>query len=193
MLAGTVGRVLPGARVAWTVESGAQALQRYLYDVRDRPDLLMLDMSLTDIPGPEICRRVRAASADIVVLGITYSLDHYCQLAIDAGTQGLIAKSVTPKELAETMRNVLVRPFPGFPTTEQAHGSIVSASARRSRTLSKREREVLGLYADNYSTAEIAERLGIADSTVSVVVRHAKVKLDVATRSEAVRVFRASC
>ena len=124
----------------------------------------MLDMPLTDIPGPEICRRVRAASADIVVLGITsYSLDHYRQLAIDAGAQGLIAKSVTPKELAEAMRNVLVRPFPGFPTTEQAHGSIVSASARRSRTLSKREREVLGLYADNYSTAEIAERLGIAD------------------------------
>ncbi len=152
----------------------------------------MLDMPLTDIPGPEICRRVRAASADIVVLGITsYSLDHYRQLAIDAGAQGLIAKSVTPKELSEAMRNVLVLPFPGFPTTEQAHGSIVSASARRSRTLSKREREVLGLYADNYSTAEIAERLGIADSTVSVVVRHAKVKLDVATRSKAVRVFRA--
>lgn len=153
----------------------------------------MLDMPLTDIPGPEICRRVRAASADIVVFGITsYSLDHYRQLAIDAGAQGLIAKSVTPKkELAEAMRNVLVRPFPGFPTTEQAHGSIVSASARRSRTLSKREREVLGLYADNYSTAEIAERLGIADSTVSVVVRHAKVKLDVAARSEAVRMFRA--
>ncbi len=188
MLAGTVGRVLPGARVAWAVESGAQALQRYLYDMRDR-----LDMPLTDIPGPEICRRVRAASADIVVLGITsYSLDHYRQLAIDVGAQGLIAKSMTPKELAEAMRNVLVRPFPVFPTTEQAHGSIVSASARRSRTLSKREREVLGLYADNYSTAEIAERLGIADSTVSVVVRHAKVKLDVATRSEAVRVFRAS-
>lgn len=99
----------------------------------DRFALPMLDMPLTDIPGPEICRRVRAASADIVVLGITsYSLDHYRQLAIDAGSQGLIAKSVTPKELAEAMRNVLVRPFPGFPTTEQAHGSIVSASARRS-------------------------------------------------------------
>ena len=52
----------------------------------DRFALPMLDMSLTDIPGPEICRRVRAASADIVVLGITsYSLDHYRQLAIDAG------------------------------------------------------------------------------------------------------------
>ena len=54
----------------------------------------MLDMPLTDIPGPEICRRARAASADIVVLGITsYSLDHYRQLAIDAGDQGLIAKA----------------------------------------------------------------------------------------------------
>nr|WP_206112867.1 hypothetical protein [Bifidobacterium bifidum] len=33
--------------------------------------------------------------------------------------------------------------------------------------------------------------MGIADSTVSVVVRHAKVKLGVAARSEAVHVFRA--
>lgn len=72
----------------------------------------MLDMPLTDIPGPEICRRVRAASADIVVLGITsYSLDHYRQLAIDAGAQGLIAKSVTPKELAECPGTAV----PGFP------------------------------------------------------------------------------
>ena len=104
----------------------------------------MLDMPLTDIPGPEICRRVRAASADIVVLGITsYSLDHYRQLAIDAGAQGLIAKSVTPKELAEAMRNVLVLPFPGFPTDMQpqivvalalAHGtSIVTESIFENR------------------------------------------------------------
>ena len=105
----------------------------------------MRDMPLTDIPGPEICRRVRAASADIVVLGITsYSLDHYRQLAIDAGAQGLIAKSVTPKkELAEAMRNVLVRPFPGFPTDMQpqivvalalAHGtSIVTESIFENR------------------------------------------------------------
>lgn len=158
----------------------------------DRFALPMLDMPLTDIPGPEICRRVRAASATS-----WYLASHRIRWIITVSwrsmrAQGLIAKSVTPKkELAEAMRNVLVRPFPGFPTTEQAHGSIVSASARRSRTLSKREREVLGLYADNYSTAEIAERLGIADSTVSVVVRHAKVKLDVAARSEAVRMFRA--
>jgi len=97
----------------------------------DRFALPMLDMPLTDIPGPEICRRVRAASADIVVLGITsYSLDHYRQLAIDAGAQGLIAKSVTPKkELAEAMRNVLVRPFLGFPTTEQAHGYSIGIGA----------------------------------------------------------------
>ena len=104
----------------------------------DRFALPMLDMPLTDIPGPEICRRVRAASADIVVLGITsYSLDHYRQLAIDAGSQGLIAKSVTPKELAEAMRNVLVLPFPGFPTDMQAQIMVLSALADGSSVITE--------------------------------------------------------
>ena len=119
----------------------------------DRFALPMLDMPLTDIPVPR--------SAGVFVLHQPtswYLASHRIRWIITVSwrsmrAQGLIAKSVTPKELAEAMWNVLVRPFPGFPTTERAHGSIVSASARRSRTLSKREREVLGLYADNYSTA----------------------------------------
>lgn len=120
----------------------------------------MLDMPLTDIPGPEICRRVRAASADIVVLGITsYSLDHYRQLAIDAGAQGLIAKSVTPKkELAEAMRNVW---YGRSRVSDHGTGTWVDSvgiGATVPDTV-EAEREVLGLYADNYSTAEIAERL----------------------------------
>lgn len=41
----------------------------------------------------------------------------------------MIAKSVTPKELAEAMRNVLVLPFPGFPTTEQAHVDSIGIGA----------------------------------------------------------------
>ena len=77
----------------------------------DRFALPMLDMPLTDIPGPEICRRVRAASADIVVLGITsYSLDHYRQLAIDAGADVLVAGTATfkggPDAYADNIRRL---------------------------------------------------------------------------------------
>ena len=118
----------------------------------DRFALPMLDMPLTDIPGPEICRRVRAASATS-----WYLASHRIRWIITVSWRSMRAPRVDcQKRDAEGTRRSHVEcpgtPFPGFPTTEQ-HMSIVSASARRSRTLSKREREVLGLYADNYSTA----------------------------------------
>ena len=51
---------------------------------------------------------------------------------------------------------------------------------------------MLRLYAANLGTEEIAAKLGIKASTVFVVMKHAKAKLGVDTRSEAIRVFLAT-
>jgi DNA-binding CsgD family transcriptional regulator len=52
--------------------------------------------------------------------------------------------------------------------------------------LSAREREVLELVAVGHTNEEIAERLGIAHSTVATVLRSSMAKLDARTRVEAV-------
>lgn len=192
MLAQTVGRAMAGANVLWAVESGAQALHHCLYEgAAAVPDVLLLDMSLTDIPGAEVCRRIREAQQKPAVLCITsYSLHHYRRPAIDAGAQGLIDKSVTPRELAEAIAeiaqgNVLGE---GFLTAADAHAALLQ-DMQSNISLSKREQEVMQLYAANYSTEEIANKLGIKSSTVFVVVKHVKAKLGVTTRSEAIRIF----
>lgn len=89
---------MAGAKVVWAVGSGAQALHHCVYESDNAaPDVLLLDMPLTDILGPDVCRRIRETQDATAILGITsYSLDHYRQMAIDSGAQGLIAKSVTP-------------------------------------------------------------------------------------------------
>ncbi|WP_241519595.1 response regulator transcription factor [Bifidobacterium callitrichidarum] len=192
MLAQTVGRAMAGANVLWAVESGAQALHHCLYEGgQSVPDVLLLDMSLTDIPGPDVCRRIREAQERPAVLGITsYSLGHYQQLAIDAGAQGLIAKSVTPRELVSAISTIAQGATigEGFMTAAAARMKLVSAE-QSNADLSNREQEVLRLYAANFSTEEIAAKLGIKASTVFVVMKHAKTKLGVATRSEAIRAF----
>ncbi|MBW3093538.1 response regulator transcription factor [Bifidobacterium sp. 82T10] len=194
MLAQTIGRAMSGARVVWAVESGAQALHHCLYDKATMPDVLLLDMSLTDVDGVDVCRRIRMASDRPPILGITsYALDHYRQAVIDAGAQGLIPKSSTPRELAEAIRVVAAGGVigEGFTDAVTAHRSVVSAS-QPAEALSERERQVLDRYAANRSTDEIAEELGIKTSTVFVVVGHAKAKLKAATRAEAIRIYLAS-
>ena len=46
--------------MVWAVESGAQALHHCVYESDNAaPDVLLLDMPLTDILGPDVCRRIR--------------------------------------------------------------------------------------------------------------------------------------
>ncbi|RSX54490.1 response regulator transcription factor [Bifidobacterium samirii] len=193
LLAQTVGRAVPGGRVLWAVESGAGALHRCLYGGDTCPDVLLLDVSLTDMDGLTVCRRIRESSARPAVLCITsYDVGHYRETAIDAGAQGLISKSCRPRDLASAIGTVADGRAmeSGFMDAAVAHERVAAAAAERSRTmLSERERQVLDGYANNLDTEEIAALLGIRASTVFVVVRHAKAKLGVATRAEAVRAY----
>jgi DNA-binding CsgD family transcriptional regulator len=63
--------------------------------------------------------------------------------------------------------------------------SPVNGSTRQVR-LSKREREVLGLVAEGYSNAMIANRLGLSDATVKSYVENLLVHLNARNRAEAV-------
>ncbi|WP_236838399.1 helix-turn-helix domain-containing protein, partial [Bifidobacterium longum] len=65
----------------------------------------------------------------------------------------------------------------------------LTSAKRPTASLSKREQDVLRLYAANLSTEENAAKLGIKASTIFVVMKHAKAKLGVATRSEAIRAY----
>ncbi|MBT1173001.1 response regulator transcription factor [Bifidobacterium sp. MA2] len=191
MLARTIGRALPGARILWTESTGSAAVHRCLVGgVTAVPDVLVMDMSLTDMDGAEACRRIREASARPAVLAITsYAPDHYRRAAADAGAQGLIGKDVSPRELVDAIRLVATdTPMEGFRTAADAHGAL-SATARRNAGLSARERQVLELYARNLGTEEIADELGIRPSTVFVVLRRARLKLGASSRAEAIRLF----
>jgi response regulator of citrate/malate metabolism len=69
--AGYVGRV-PGFEVVGTAPSGQAAL-----DLVEslKPDLLLLDVYLPDIPGVEVLRRLRASRSPVDVLVITAARD----------------------------------------------------------------------------------------------------------------------
>jgi DNA-binding CsgD family transcriptional regulator len=60
--------------------------------------------------------------------------------------------------------------------------------ARPARRITARERQVLALVADGYSTAEIARALWITEDTVRTHIKRMMVRLDARTRAHLVAI-----
>ncbi|WP_164514639.1 response regulator [Bifidobacterium goeldii] len=87
MLTLLVHRDLPEVDVTWACRRGRDAVARCL-SADSRPDVLLVDMSLEGLSGVEVCRQVRAATADVALIGVTsFSLEYYAADALAAGAQ----------------------------------------------------------------------------------------------------------
>ena len=75
-----------------------------------RPDLILLDLDLPDLPGPEVLRRLRSdpASREIPVIGMTAGEDAALRLeAFAAGADDVITRPACDRLLMARVRNLL--------------------------------------------------------------------------------------
>lgn len=86
--------------ILWDRSGGLVA--EHLVMVREsRPDVLLLDMSLGETAGVEVCRAIRSRVADLRILGITaFPPDMYAADLAAAGAQGLVTKENDREVLA---------------------------------------------------------------------------------------------
>jgi uncharacterized protein (TIGR02266 family) len=99
-----------------TAASGEEALA---LAARERPALVVLDAHLPDIPGPEVCRRLKqpaaAEEAPIVVVTGSGAADEHAA-AIRAGADDVLAKPLSRMALVETVQRFIRFPEPrGLP------------------------------------------------------------------------------
>jgi DNA-binding response OmpR family regulator len=89
-----------GLELLASVGDGAQALaaiQKY------QPDLAILDVSMPEMTGLEVCRAVRSDTSigDVRILLLSASVDEQSQsVGIEAGADYFLAKPFSPRELA---------------------------------------------------------------------------------------------
>ncbi|HJN74163.1 MAG TPA: response regulator transcription factor [Myxococcota bacterium] len=77
-----------------------------------RPDLVLLDLMLPDIPGTEVCRQLRADSrtADIPVVMLTARAEEIDRVVgFEVGADDYMTKPFSPRELVLRVRAVLRR------------------------------------------------------------------------------------
>jgi two-component system, OmpR family, KDP operon response regulator KdpE len=99
-------------------DDGRSALERFEVSP---PDLIVLDLGLPDVPGLEVCRRIRARSvAPIVVLSARGGEADKVE-ALDLGADDYVTKPFGPDELLARIRVALRR---GTGATDWPPGAV---------------------------------------------------------------------
>lgn len=158
-----------------------------------RPDVLLVDVSLRGLYGPEVARRVRDAVPQTAVILLSRSASSwYVVEALKNGAKGYVVKQARPDELVRGVRAVAKGQF--FLSTPLSRVSIDRwmKSLRLLDTdpyeaLTNREREVLQLVAEGYSNENLAKRLGITRRTVEAHRAAMMQKLDLRNQVGLVR------
>jgi CheY-like chemotaxis protein len=90
-----------------TANSGEAALADYARK-RDRIDLVVLDMLMPDMGGPEIFQRLKALNPEVkVLLASGFSQTHQATELLREGCRGFIQKPFSMKKLSQKLREVL--------------------------------------------------------------------------------------
>jgi DNA-binding NarL/FixJ family response regulator len=182
----------PGIEVCSEASNGVEALH---YIRKEKPDLLVLDLTMPEMNGLEVVRSVReeSPSTDILVLTMHFS-EELARECLGCGALAYVLKSDADAELlaavdhirhhqphftsklAMTMTESFVR-GPSGPAESLIPGT----------TLTPREVEVVQLLASGRSNKEVAGVLGVSTRTIESHRNHIMQKMKFASFSELVR------
>lgn len=160
---------------------GAEAL---MLVQKELPDVLVADIEMPGMSGLDLaCRLAETGIRSRVIIVTTFARPGYLRRALDAGVRGYLLKDAPAERLADAIRRVAAGGRAIDP--ELARQAWEEASP-----LTDRERQVLVLAAEGLASADIAERLCLAEGTVRNYLSEAIGKLGAANRVEAARTAR---
>ena len=178
-----------GLTVTGEAANGAEVLTQVR---RDRPDVVLMDVRMPVMDGIEATRRLLAEVADPpkILVVTTFDNDDYVHEALLAGASGFLLKRARKEEFAHAVRTVAAGESLLFPDAiRRLVGSRPSGQyTRATKSLTRREAEVLRLIATGLSNQDIAATLVISPETVKTHVGNVFAKLGAANRSQAVMI-----
>jgi DNA-binding NarL/FixJ family response regulator len=162
-----------GIAVAGEAENGLTGVQLFARLVAgEGVDVVVTDLSLPDISGLEVTRRIKAIRPDTRVLLLTMHNDEeHIRGMIELGIDGYVLKQASAQDLppavfAVARGQAVLSPAVARRLMLQVQRGNAPERKRRIDHLTEREREVLRLMADGLTSKEIAQRLSLSTKTV---------------------------
>jgi DNA-binding NarL/FixJ family response regulator len=158
---------------------------------RTRPDVIVMDVRLSDGSGIEATREIRANRPATKVLMLTSFADDEALFAsIMAGASGYVLKQVKSNDLLRAIRSVgagdsLLDPSVTNAVLDRLRKGKHLLTDEKLARLSPQEERILQFIAEGWTNRQIGEELDLAEKTVKNYVSSILSKLEVARRAEA--------
>lgn len=167
-----------GARVLTLVQSQAQMF-----------DLLLVDMTMPGISGPELVGDVKIYAPGLPILVLSMHAEtQIVYSALKAGASGYLTKDCDPETLLTAIRKIAAGGK--FIDPEMAEQMVFKRGISNSRphdVLSKREFQILRLLSDGMSVNDVAAELHISNKTVSTHKARLMEKMGFSNNADLVR------
>lgn len=158
-----------------------------------RPDIVLLDISLSGPDGLDVLKEIRAKSANLPVLMLSmHDETIYAERAMRAGANGYIMKQEATEKVLVAIRRILQG---GVYLSDRLTNSMLqqfvhgASTAKKSSlvSLTDRELEVFRLIGEGHGTRQIADELHLSVKTIESYQAHIKEKLSLRNARELVQ------
>ncbi len=175
------------------VAEAGDGLEAFELALREKPQVVILDLTMPRLGGLEATRRIHEARPDTRILVLSaHEAEEYIVPVVHAGASGYLKKDSAATELLAAVRALAAGE--GYFGPQAAR--VLAEQYRRPerlrledpyRTLTPREREVFHLVVEGKTTKEVARGLGISIKTAENHRTRLMDKLDVHNTAELVR------
>lgn len=188
-------RNLIGAEADFALVGEAASGLAALKIIRERrPDVAVLDISMPELNGITLSRRLAGEMPDVRLLVLTLHEDRaYLNQALEAGVRGYVLKRSAVENLVQAIRAVMaggcyVDPAIADRVVDgKRPGKRAAAKRGAVPCLTERETEVLRMAALGFTNKEIAARLDVGIKSIETYKARGLDKLGLKTRAELVR------
>ena len=160
---------------------------------KERPDIIIVDISLEGISGLEFMKIVKKNYPDMAMLCVSmYDENIYAERALRAGGRGYIMKDEEPEKILFAIRKVLKGDYYLSDKTTQRvfssfSGNFSKDSSSPTGGLSDRELEVFQFIGQGLKNSMIAKKMGLSTKTVESYCARIKDKLNLNNSNELVQ------
>lgn len=161
-----------GNNIIASVSNGQELLNTILTD-QLVPDVVLMDLKMPVLDGIETTQRIKSEFPDIKIVILTMHHEENVILhLLDIGANGYLLKNSSSHELLSAIKNVVEKDFYFTDYISSVMLKGIKKQIKPSSTLGEiqnitsREKEVLRLICEEYTTTEMAEKLFVSDRTI---------------------------
>jgi len=151
----------------------------------DQPDVVLMDISMPDKNGIELCAEVKALYPQIAVIGLsTFNQQSFIEKMLENGASGYLLKNASREEL---LQSIQAAARGKSCMSHEATLSLRNTSNKKTFAITRREKEVLAFIAEGLTSNEIAEKLFITAATVETHRKSLLLKLESRNTAELIK------